>query len=940
MARSGRRQYAKGRHALAECQRSGQKMRYRDLVEDGHVPGLLVHPDWWEPKHPQEIPPNMDDPVALWRPAPEISKPPGEGDDPRTGCCNLDPAYQENTTTSGAVPTGATQVGINDALRFDDARGEEGFVYIQMDNNDWWCSPIVVPIQCTPTYTINLAYPFDGPSPISAGAKVVAGSQSTYVLAAAAVPASLTEVASADSASSAIQINAVGGCPPYLYEWEWVTQPDPLITITSPTSDNSTLTIGSLADGTYEGELLVTITDTAQTPQEVEVRIPVSLQLAVITQIILGAPDETTNHGQTLLVSNDDMVTLADQSLNSPQGDDWDNILIGSAGDMIFSMGNEQEGWVSFDNGTTWEEISYNYNLLFSFGNGGGNSIFSKSITYGGGAPLDVTSIVKADDVSAIVDGMGTKTISTSGASPPVYDGVTAHDISGASGSISLQGSSTSYMRAYNATEGLFDTDEWTLEFSYLPSTNDKALDASTERVLLHSDLAWGTKGSWYIYVQSALSGELTYGIVVHDGVSFEAAASGMSAANQIPGPNGWNHITVTRWDNYSAGGPQIKLMWGAFSGDVIDLGLAFGNPGDGTFQIDSNFRIGGDGSGSTAGRNDTNLGYADGNIDEIRITRHYSRTAGFQQGIGQNVQNRYQKTRWPTTGEEMVLYNRTEPAGRGTMFYAQADPRLHQGASNVYMTTSPEPTKFVYGMALHKGEMFFVRGDLDIGAAANNSVLRIYKYDTDVVLTPQLVTQITEVVNLFTVRPSSDPDWGFNAGEYAYTFPGQNGQFGGATWIASDGTNLYAVLYNYTHKKCANVYSTDDGASWNTNTNQIVWTSDTLDWPRQLLVDADGYGYMITFGGVWRSDAALTTNPTWSYTNVRSTYLSNRGNVKRGEIINGKLYIVGQSDFSPAQAMVGFSTDRGATFTIKTDNELAALSGIRDLFTLGQNPP
>jgi len=53
MARSGRRQYAKGRHALAECQRSGQKMRYRDLVEDGHVPGLLVHPDWWEPKHPQ-----------------------------------------------------------------------------------------------------------------------------------------------------------------------------------------------------------------------------------------------------------------------------------------------------------------------------------------------------------------------------------------------------------------------------------------------------------------------------------------------------------------------------------------------------------------------------------------------------------------------------------------------------------------------------------------------------------------------------------------------------------------------------------------------------------------------------------------------------------------------------------------------------------------------
>ena len=89
----------------------------------------------------------------------------------------------------------------------------------------------------------------------------------------------------------------------------------------------------------------------------------------------------------------------------------------------------------------------------------------------------------------------------------------------------------------------------------------------------------------------------------------------------------------------------------------------------------------------------------------------------------------------------------------------------------------------------------------------------------------------------------------------------------------------------------------------------------------------------------MWRSNAALTTNPTWSFTNVRSTYLSNRGNVKRGEIINGKLYIVGQSDFSPAQGMVGVSTDRGATFTISTDTEFAALSGIRDMFTLGQNP-
>ena len=74
------KQYAKGRNAVAECQRSGQKMRYRDLVEDGHIEGLLVHPDWWEPKHPQEIPVSVTDPVALYRPAPEISIPSGYGD--------------------------------------------------------------------------------------------------------------------------------------------------------------------------------------------------------------------------------------------------------------------------------------------------------------------------------------------------------------------------------------------------------------------------------------------------------------------------------------------------------------------------------------------------------------------------------------------------------------------------------------------------------------------------------------------------------------------------------------------------------------------------------------------------------------------------------------------------------------------------------------------
>ncbi len=102
------RQYARGRHAIAECQRSGQKMRYRDLVEDGHVEGLLVHPDWWEPKHPQETPVTVHDPVALYRPSPEISVPAGYGDPE-----NLDGGTTPTAPNMGAAVSGTTSQALS-----------------------------------------------------------------------------------------------------------------------------------------------------------------------------------------------------------------------------------------------------------------------------------------------------------------------------------------------------------------------------------------------------------------------------------------------------------------------------------------------------------------------------------------------------------------------------------------------------------------------------------------------------------------------------------------------------------------------------------------------------------------------------------------------------------------------------------------------------------
>lgn len=63
--------YAKGKWALGECRRSGRKMLLRNMVADGYYPNLIVDPEWYEPKHPQESLPKVRDPVSLFRPAPD-----------------------------------------------------------------------------------------------------------------------------------------------------------------------------------------------------------------------------------------------------------------------------------------------------------------------------------------------------------------------------------------------------------------------------------------------------------------------------------------------------------------------------------------------------------------------------------------------------------------------------------------------------------------------------------------------------------------------------------------------------------------------------------------------------------------------------------------------------------------------------------------------------
>lgn len=73
------RSYAKGSRAWGLCQRSGERHLLKDLIPDGRFPHLLVHPTWWEPKHPQEIIVDVIDPVALAHPSPDQNPDPNHG---------------------------------------------------------------------------------------------------------------------------------------------------------------------------------------------------------------------------------------------------------------------------------------------------------------------------------------------------------------------------------------------------------------------------------------------------------------------------------------------------------------------------------------------------------------------------------------------------------------------------------------------------------------------------------------------------------------------------------------------------------------------------------------------------------------------------------------------------------------------------------------------
>ena len=63
--------YATGKNAKFMCGRCGMSGMYSESVSDGQLPGLRVHADCREIKHPTEKPFRADDAIALRYPSPD-----------------------------------------------------------------------------------------------------------------------------------------------------------------------------------------------------------------------------------------------------------------------------------------------------------------------------------------------------------------------------------------------------------------------------------------------------------------------------------------------------------------------------------------------------------------------------------------------------------------------------------------------------------------------------------------------------------------------------------------------------------------------------------------------------------------------------------------------------------------------------------------------------
>jgi len=246
--------YARGRKAWGICQRSGQRVLLDRLVRDGHNPGLLVAPEWWEPKHPQEFPPPMDEAIALYRPSPEEAMESSE-DFVASPAAPLSSRYLPSGILADTVYAGETVFTTTIPLTW--SAGDT--IYIELDAGGWFAGEAALDGS---GYVLETVQPITGTATAGNDVYITPSGSGVPILALVWNQASLTGTFDTGQSSSSVSVTASNGTAPYVsYVFELIGAAGAGFALV-PTSNAVVIDMTNALGGTYSLQLKATVTDT------------------------------------------------------------------------------------------------------------------------------------------------------------------------------------------------------------------------------------------------------------------------------------------------------------------------------------------------------------------------------------------------------------------------------------------------------------------------------------------------------------------------------------------------------------------------------------------------------------------------------------------------------------------------------------------------------
>lgn len=248
--------YARGRRAWGICQRSGKRVLLNELVRDGHSPELLVAPEWWEPRHPQEFPPPMDEAIALYRPSPEesLSVPDDFVADPLEPLADR---FQCSSELYIEVSEGETRFVLTDPLNW--VAGDT--IYVYLPGGEWWAgqaatsgenSLVLTTLQAISEEAVQGACLF-----------VTEFGSGVPIMTLAWDQASLEGAFSTGDTSADVSVTVSDGTGPFTYAYEIIGVGSENFTLNVDDPTDIVISVGMIdaLGGFYDLELRATVTD-------------------------------------------------------------------------------------------------------------------------------------------------------------------------------------------------------------------------------------------------------------------------------------------------------------------------------------------------------------------------------------------------------------------------------------------------------------------------------------------------------------------------------------------------------------------------------------------------------------------------------------------------------------------------------------------------------